>query len=84
MPVEEQVAIALYHFGHYGNAASSMKVILQFGVRYGTVLLVTTCVMKASCSECFHASSVQWTNPQAKEAVKWWKLPLVQHGTMAG
>ncbi len=23
MPVEEQVAIALYHFGHYGNSAST-------------------------------------------------------------
>jgi hypothetical protein len=72
MPVEEQVAIALYRFGHYGNAASSMKVALQFGVGYGTVLLVTTHVMKASCSEHFHASSVQWANPQAKEAAKEW------------
>lgn len=26
MPVEEQLAIALYRFGHYGNAASTLKV----------------------------------------------------------
>ncbi|CAA7257434.1 unnamed protein product [Cyclocybe aegerita] len=39
MPVTEQVAIALYHFGHYGNAASCMKVALHFGVGYGTVQL---------------------------------------------
>ena len=72
MSVHEQVAIALYWFGHYGNAASTMKVALQFGVGYGTVLLVTTRVIKACCSECFHASSVQWPNPQAKEAAKAW------------
>jgi len=32
MPVEEQVAIALYRFGHYGNSASTMKIALHFGV----------------------------------------------------
>jgi hypothetical protein len=36
------VAIALYHFGHYGNAASQMKVALWAGVGYGTVSLVTS------------------------------------------
>lgn len=53
MPVQEQAAIALYHFGHYGNAASTMKVALQLGVGYGTVRLVTTRIMKACCSERF-------------------------------
>jgi hypothetical protein len=28
MSVAEQVAIALYHFGHYENATSQMKVAL--------------------------------------------------------
>ena len=28
VPVDEQVAIALYCFGHYGNAASTLKVAL--------------------------------------------------------
>jgi hypothetical protein len=32
MPVEQQLAIALYRFGHYGNAASTMKVALWAGV----------------------------------------------------
>ena len=58
MPVHGQVAIALYWFGHYGNAANKMKVVLQFGVGYGIVLLVTTCVIKACYCECFHVSSV--------------------------
>jgi len=66
MPVKEQAAIALYRFGHYGNAASVMKVGLQFGVGYGTVKLVTTRILKATCSERFHSASVQWAIPQAK------------------
>lgn len=36
-PVEEQLAIALFRFRHYGNAASTMKVALWAGVGYGTV-----------------------------------------------
>jgi hypothetical protein len=31
MPVEQQLAIALYWFGHYGNAASTMNSVLRFG-----------------------------------------------------
>jgi hypothetical protein len=41
-PVNEQVAIVLYRFGHYGNAASQMKVALWAGVGYGTVSLFTS------------------------------------------
>ena len=37
MPVKQQLAIALYRFGHYGNAASTMKVALWAGVGFGTV-----------------------------------------------
>jgi hypothetical protein len=42
MPVAEQVAIALYHFGHYGNAASAIKVALHSGIGFRTVHLVMT------------------------------------------
>jgi hypothetical protein len=41
MPVEEQVAIALYHFGHDGNTASIQGVANWAAVGKGTVLLVT-------------------------------------------
>ena len=41
MPVDVQVAIALYCFGYYGNAASTIKVALWAGVGYGTVCIVT-------------------------------------------
>jgi len=53
MPVEHQITIALYHFGHYGNAASTMKVALWAGVGYGTVHLVMHRVMQACCDEGF-------------------------------
>ena len=41
MLVKQQLAIALYRFGHYGNTASTMKVALWAGVGFGTVPLVT-------------------------------------------
>ena len=40
-PVKEQLAIALFCFRHYRNAASTMKVALWAGVSYGTVQLFT-------------------------------------------
>ncbi|KAF8152334.1 hypothetical protein B0H34DRAFT_677711 [Crassisporium funariophilum] len=72
IPVEEQAVIALYWFGHYGDAASIMKVALQFGVGFGTVHLVTTRVLKACCSECFCSSLVQWANKRLKSEAKDW------------
>jgi len=70
--VEEQVVIALYRFGHHGNAASIMKVALQFGVGFGTVHLITTRVLKACCAERFRSSSVQWANETMKAEAKSW------------
>ena len=72
MPVDEQLAIALYHFGHYGNAASTMKVALWAGAGFGTVLLVTKRVVKALCSERFRHSALRWTSDGAKEVAKAW------------
>ena len=37
MGVKHQVAIALYRFGHYGNAVNIVKVALWVGYGYGTV-----------------------------------------------
>ena len=53
MPIDEQVVIALYRFGHYGNGVSTMKVTLGVGVGYRTIKLVTNHVMKALHSEQF-------------------------------
>ncbi|KIY45722.1 hypothetical protein FISHEDRAFT_76270 [Fistulina hepatica ATCC 64428] len=71
-PVVEQVTVALYRFRHYGNAASTRKVALQFGIGYGTVGLYTTHVLKATNTEQFRNSCVQWSNAHAKERAKEW------------
>jgi len=72
MSVKHQVAIALYRFGHYGNAVSTVKVALWAGYGYGTVQLVTKCVMAALCSEWFHQSAIRWTSEESKEVAKAW------------
>ncbi|KAF8230065.1 hypothetical protein L208DRAFT_1283661, partial [Tricholoma matsutake] len=41
MPIDEQLTIALFQFGHYGNAVGTLKVALWAGVGFGTVPLVT-------------------------------------------
>jgi hypothetical protein len=72
MPVEEQLAITLYRFGHYGNAASTMKVALWAGVGYGTIKLVTTWVMKAICDQQFCRATMPWSDPAEIEWAKAW------------
>ena len=47
LPIADQVAIALYRFGHHGNAVTTRDVALWAGIGYGTVCLVTNHVMKA-------------------------------------
>ena len=41
IPIEIQLSVALFRFGHYGNAASQTKIALWAGIGYGTVDLVT-------------------------------------------
>jgi hypothetical protein len=41
LPIDEQLAIALYRFGHDGNAASLQHIANWAGVGKGTVTLVT-------------------------------------------
>lgn len=72
LPIEQQLLIALYRFGHYGNAASTMKVALQFGVSYRMVHLATARVMKACCTDKFRCASVQWPTAAAQELAKEW------------
>ncbi|TFK59474.1 hypothetical protein BDN72DRAFT_780670 [Pluteus cervinus] len=71
-PVSHQLVVALYCFGHYGNAASTDKVALHFGIGHGTVHLYTRRVIKACCSAQFRQASVHWPGPDEKEAAKAW------------
>ncbi|KIJ34417.1 hypothetical protein M422DRAFT_263560 [Sphaerobolus stellatus SS14] len=65
MPIEHQVAITLFRFGHYGNAAAIQKVALWAGVGVGTVVDCTKQVMQAVCSDDFRKSAIKW--PDAEE-----------------
>lgn len=71
-PIQEQLAIALYRFGHYGNAANTLKVALWAGVGYGTVNHITKRVMTAVCRISFRRASLHWPDDKVKEEAKVW------------
>ncbi|KAJ6559695.1 hypothetical protein B0H19DRAFT_1260394 [Mycena capillaripes] len=72
MPVEDQVAIVLFHFGHSANAAGLQKVANWAGVGKGTILLVTRCVMTAILRTEFMANAVRMPTATEKEKAKAW------------
>jgi hypothetical protein len=72
MPIESQLAIALYCFGHNGNAASLQSVANWAGVGKGTVTLATRHVMTAVLQPDFMQNAVHIPNDEEKEAAKEW------------
>ncbi|KAF8155851.1 hypothetical protein B0H34DRAFT_783564 [Crassisporium funariophilum] len=72
MPVEDQVAIALYCFGHFGNAAGLNKVAKWSGYAKGTVHLATQRVMTAILRGDFMDKAVSLPTEEEKEAAKKW------------
>ncbi|KAJ7182290.1 hypothetical protein C8R43DRAFT_847564, partial [Mycena crocata] len=72
MPVESQLAIALYRFGHSGNAAGLQKVANWAGVGKGTITLVTRRVMTAILRPEFMAEFVRMPTASEKEKSKIW------------
>jgi hypothetical protein len=72
LPVDQQLAITLFRFGHYGNAASVLKVALWAGVGYGTVEHVTKWVMVAVLRGPFRDSVCAWPDADAKKRAKEW------------
>lgn len=72
MPLDEQLAITLFRFGHDGNAASLQAVANWAGVGKGTVVLVTQRVMTALLRPLFMEEAVQFPTPDEKEHAKKW------------
>ena len=72
IPVKEQLGIALYRFGHNGNAASLQSVADWAGVGKGTVTLATQRVMTAILRLEFIHEAVRMPNNEEKEAAKEW------------
>jgi len=71
-PVREQLAVALYRFGHNGNAADLQSIANWAGIGKGTVELYTRRVMVALLQPDFMKSSVRWPDEVEKEAAKRW------------
>ncbi|KAF8584918.1 hypothetical protein K439DRAFT_1616396 [Ramaria rubella] len=72
IPVNQQLAVILYRFGHHGNAASMQKVGLWARLGYGTVDKCTQRVMKAVCDEGFRRVVMRWPDDiQREEASRW-------------
>jgi hypothetical protein len=72
IPVPEQLAIALYRFGHDGNAASLQSVADWAGIAKGTVLLCTRRVMTAVLRQDFRDEAVHMPEEEEKNAAKDW------------
>jgi hypothetical protein len=72
LPVELQVAVALYRFGHDGNAASMQSVANWAGLGKGTVHLYTRRVMTAVLRPSFMQNAVRMPTAAEKEKAKRW------------
>jgi len=72
IPIESQLAITLYWFGHDGNSASLQSVANWAGVSKGMVHLVTHRVMTAVLNPEFRQLAVCFPTPYAKEKAKDW------------
>lgn len=70
MPVEEQLAITLYRFGHDGNASGLQSVANWAGVGKGTVSIVTKQIMTAVLRPSFMKDAVRWPTEEEKEEAK--------------
>ncbi|KAJ7460254.1 hypothetical protein FB451DRAFT_1007476, partial [Mycena latifolia] len=72
LPVDQQLAVALYRFGHDGNAASMQSVANWAGLGKGTVHLITRRIMTAVLRPGFMQSAVRMPTPEEKEKAKRW------------
>jgi hypothetical protein len=70
LPVNKQLVIIFFHFGHYRNAVSVEAIAQWAGVSAGMVINVTRQMMLAFLV--FHDTVVQWPSMQEREEVKEW------------
>lgn len=70
MPLDEQLAITLFRFGHHGNAASVEAIAQWAGTSAGMVVNATRRVITAFLS--LHDTVVRWPSAREKEDAKEW------------
>ncbi|KAF9506510.1 hypothetical protein BS47DRAFT_1367345 [Hydnum rufescens UP504] len=69
-PVESQLAITLFHLGHFGNAASVESVAQWAGCSAGAVVVSTRHVIQAVMA--CHDLAIHRPNAEEKECAKQW------------
>ena len=85
LPINLQLAITLFHFRNYSNAASIQKVGLWAGIGVGTVDLCTQRVMMALCSECSTMSPWPGQKKKSRSGPRsGWRHTVAMSGGMAG
>lgn len=72
IPIEEQLAITLYRFGHDGNAASQASVGRWAGTGKGSPALHTKRVMTAILRQSFMSEAVRLPTLEEKSEAKAW------------
>jgi hypothetical protein len=70
MPIEHQLVITLYHFGHFGNSASVEGIAQWVGCSAGMVVNVTQHIMVAFLT--LHDDVIHWPSAEEKEEAKVW------------
>ncbi|KAH7903679.1 hypothetical protein BJ138DRAFT_967369, partial [Hygrophoropsis aurantiaca] len=72
LPLDHQLAITLYRFGHDGNGANLQEIANWAGVGKGTVHLITRRVMTAVLRPSFMNVAVRFPTPAEKLQAKAW------------
>lgn len=69
-PIQEQLAVTLYRFGHDGNAASTAAIAQWAGISEGSVVNYTHRTMVAFLA--LHDEAIHWPSLEEKEEAKEW------------
>jgi hypothetical protein len=70
MPLDEQLAITLFRFGHHGNAASVEAIAQWAGTSAGMVVNATRRMITAFLT--LHDTVIRWPSAREKEDAKEW------------
>ncbi|KAJ3871440.1 hypothetical protein F5051DRAFT_340885 [Lentinula edodes] len=70
IPIQHQLAIAMFRFGHFGNGASVESIAQWAGMSAGTVVNATRRVMVAFLA--LHDDVIHWPTARMKEEAKEW------------
>jgi hypothetical protein len=82
LPISYQLAITLYRFGHFGNAASVKKIAQWAGCSEGAVVNATCHVIRAFLP--LHNQTIRWPTAQEKHDASNWVESVSCHAWRSG